>query len=150
MAWAFSAARVRELVLAPKCLGPGQKIEFSSQGDGKELSILLDLIDGGTYHLRFIESAGRADVPASYEAALLLNNRRVRGIGHSKIERKKLFKKAHVPKGWHENVLDYTLPAADQNRHDPLPDFAPTDLQDFLRKVCLRWNIQIEFSADLW
>lgn len=150
MAWTFSATHVRELVAAPKCASPGQKVKFSAQGDGQELSILLDPIDGGFHHLRLIVAAGRANVPDSYSAALLLNNRRVRGIDHSKVERKKYFKKPHVPKGWHENVLDYTLPAASQNRHDALPDFQATDLRDFLRKVCQRWNIQIEFGQDLW
>ncbi len=150
MSWPFSATRVRELVATPKCLAAGQKAEFSSQGEGKELSVLLDLIDGGPYHLRLVVTAGRADLPDSYEAALLLNNRRVRGIGHSKIERRKYFKKSYIPRGWHENILDYTLAAANQNRHDPLPDFKASDLRDFLRKVCQRWNIQIEFGEDLW
>lgn len=149
MTWSFSATRVRELVNAPKCLAAGQKAEFSSQGDGKELSVLLDLIDGGNYHLRLVVAAGRADIPESYEAALLLNNRRVRGIGYGKIERKKNYR-VHIPKGWHENVLDYTLPSADQNRHPALPDFQAGDLRDFLTKVCRRWNIQIEFGQDLW
>ncbi len=150
MAWTFSAARVREIVVAPKCISPEQKVEFSSQGEGKELNVLLDLIDGGSHHLRLVVSAGRADVPESYAAAFLLNNRRVRGIDHSKIERKRYYRKPHIPKGWHENVLDYTLPAAEQNRHDALPDFQPRDLRDFLREVCQHWNIQIEFGEDLW
>jgi hypothetical protein len=149
MAWSFSAERVRELVAAPKCVAPGQKSEFASQGEGKEISVLLELIDGGSYHLRLIITAGRIDKRESYAAALLLNNRRVRGIDHNKIERRKNYR-MHIPKGWHENVIDYTAPAADQNRHDALPGFAATDLQDFLRQICQRWNIQIEFGETLW
>lgn len=153
MSWPFSSAVIHDLVKAPKCLAPGQQVVFTAQGDhGRELAVMLELIDGGLFHLHLIVSAGRADSPDTYEAALLLNNRRVRGIGFSKIERKKGFKKVHIPKGWHENVLDYLLPTTDDghNRHDALPDFSVTDLQDLLRKVCARWNIQVDFDQDLW
>lgn len=152
MSWPYSAAVVHELVKAAKCFAPGRPPVFAMQGQhGKELNVMLELVDGGLYHLRLIVSAARADAPESYEAALLLNNRRVRGIGFSKIARKKRFK-TYIPKGWHENVIDYLLPTTDddQNRHDPLPEFTASDLQDFLRKICLRWNIQIDFDKDLW
>ncbi len=153
MSWSFSSAKVHELVKAPKCLAPGQSLAFSAQGQhGKELSVALELIDGGLYNVRFIASAARAGVPDTYEAALLLNNRRVRGIGFSKIERKKRFGKVHIPKGWHENIIDYLLPTTDDghNRHELLPDFRVTDLQHFLRQACARWNIQVDFGQDLW
>lgn len=152
MNWPYSAATIHELVRAEKCLAHGQSASFASTGDhGKELSAMLTLVDGGLFHLKLIVSAGRADWVETYEAALLVNNRRVRGIGYSKIERKKKFK-TYIPKGWHENVLDYNLPATDDdyNRHLSLPDFRPTDLQDFLKKVCLHWKIQLDFTQDLW
>ncbi len=152
MNWPYSAAKVHELVQAAKCPAPDQPITFAAQGEhGRELSLMLDLVDGGLYHLRLIVAAGRSDSTETYEAALLLNNRRIRGVGFSKVARKKYFK-THIAKGWHENVLDYLLPTTDDghNRHDPLPDFTATDLQDFLRKVCARWNIQVDFDQDLW
>jgi hypothetical protein len=152
MSWPYSAAVVHELVKAPKSLAPGQQATFALQGDhGRELTVMLELVDGGLFHLRLIVAAGRSDSPETYEASLLLNNRRIRGVGFSKIERKKYFK-THIPKGWHENVHDYLLPITDpgHNRHDPLPDFTATDLQDFLRKVCTRWNIHLDFDKDLW
>ena len=152
MNWPYSTAAVHELVNAEKCLAHGQSPVFTNSGDySKELAVLLELTDGGLFHLKLIVSAGRADMPETYEGALLLNNRRVRGIGYSKIERKKRYK-THIPKGWHENVIDYNLPVTDgdQNRHIPLPDFTPTDLQDFLKKVCLHWKIQLDFTQDLW
>ncbi len=152
MSWPYSAAVVHDLVMAPKCLAPGQETVFVAHGEhGQELQVLLELVDGGLFHLRLIVTASRADAPDTYEAALLLNNRRIRGVGFCKIERKKFFK-THIPKGWHENVMDYLLPTTDarHNRHEPLPDFSATDLQDFLRKSCARWNIQIDFTQDLW
>ncbi len=152
MSWSFSAALVHELVQAQKSPAPGQQLTFVPQGDhGRELAVMLELTDGGLFHLRLIVAAGRTDSPETYEASLLLNNRRIRGVGFSKIERKKFFK-THIPKGWHENVQDYLLPITDDghNRHDPLPDFSATDLQDFLRKVCTRWNTRLDFDQDLW
>lgn len=153
MNWPYSSAVVHDLAKAAKCLAPGQSPVFTKQGEhGRELSVMLDLVDGGLYHLKLLVAAGRADLPETYEASFLLNNRRVRGIGFSKLDRKKQYKKTHVPKGWHENVIDYLLPVTDdgQNRHLSLPDFSTTDLQDFLKKVCQHWNIQIDFNQDLW
>lgn len=152
MNWPYSSATVHELVQAPKCFAPGQSTAFANVGEhGKELSAMLELVDGGLYHLKLIVSAGRADLPESYEASFLLNNRRVRGLGFSKIERKRKYK-THIPKGWHENIIDWNLPASDDNhnRHPSIPDFAVTHLQDFLKKACLRWKIEIEYSDDLW
>ena len=152
MSWPYSTASIHELARAAKRLAHGQSDSFTSAGDhGKELSAMLTLVHGGLFHLKLIVSAGRADLVETYEANLLVDNRRVRGIGYSKIERKKMFK-THIPKGWHENVQDYNLPATDDdhNRHLSLPDFYPTDLQDFLKKVCLHWEIQLDFTQDLW
>jgi hypothetical protein len=90
MSWTFSAAIVHELVKAAKCPAPGQKVEFTSQGEhGKELSLVLELIDGAPHLLRLVVTAARAVSPETYEAALLLNNRRIRGLGFSKVASEK-------------------------------------------------------------
>lgn len=127
MAWPFSATRIRELVTASKCLAAGQKAEFSSQGDGKELSILLDLIDGGSYHLRLIVTAGRADTRESYEAALLLNNRRVRDISYSKIERKSISRSATSRKAGTRtfSITRFPQPSRIATTHSPIPSHRP-------------------------
>ena len=152
MNWPYSNAVIHGLVQAPKSPSAVQSAIFTKQGEhGRELSLLLDLVDGGLYHLRLTIAAGRADMPETYSAAFLVDNRRVRGIDFSKIERRKRYR-THIPKGWHENVIDYGLPTtdADHNRHEPLPDFTGADLQDFLRSVTARWNIEIDFNENLW
>jgi hypothetical protein len=86
----------------------------------------------------------------TYRAALILEGDRVRGVDYSSIRRRR-FCKAYIEKGWHENLIDPNLPTADikQNRHQPLPDFQPTDLNDFLRKVCRMWQIELVFEEGL-
>ena len=60
----------------------------------------------------------------------------MRGVDYSSIRRRRFYK-PYIEKVWHENLIDPNLPTADinQNRHQPLPDFQPTDLSDFLRSL---------------
>jgi hypothetical protein len=108
------------------------------------LDVDLDLKVGALMDLRLRICAGRFDDPTTYEAALILADQRVRGIGYS-ATRKARFYKQRIPKGWHENAIDPNLPTRDEerNRHKPVTDIEPTDLEDFLRKVCKRWNIEL-------
>jgi hypothetical protein len=49
-------------------------------------------------------------------------------------------------------VIDPNLPLKDwksRNRHDPLPDFDPRDLEGFLREVCRLWHIDLAFGEAL-
>lgn len=154
MTWKYSSVRVHELVKAQKCLAPGQSATFENDGPSRKLRVALELVDGGIYNLELAVTAPVPNDPTTYEAALLLDKRRVRGVGFSTIERRIRYK-IHIPYGWHENVHDYNLQQTDleYNRHDPLPDLEVNDLHEFLRKVCARWNIQLEFEqeqTELW
>lgn len=80
----------------------------------------------------------------------MLEGERIRGIDYSKIRRLKRYRE-HIPKGWHENVIDPNLPTDqdDRNRHVPLKDFAPTDLKHFLHLVAKWWHIELEIESML-
>jgi hypothetical protein len=121
-----------------------EKPEPKAHGPGLQMSLRLYLVDEKVFvpmmlHLR----AGRKEIPASYRAAFLLANERVRGVDYSEIETKRFYK-THIPKGWHQNIIDPGLPANDpnQNRHDPL-DWTVTDFDDFIRQTCKLWNIDL-------
>ena len=107
------------------------------------MTVELDLMDGPFVDLKLIVSASDASNPETYSAALILEGARVRGIDYVPVGRRKRFK-VRIPKGWHENVEDPNLPRGhdDQNRHREMPDFSPTDLADFLRRVTRHWNIE--------
>lgn len=129
---------------------PVEKPEPKTNGSGLHLSLRLYLVEEKVFvpmelHLR----AGRKDVPASYRAAFLLANERVRGIDYSEIETKRFYK-THIPKGWHQNIIDLGLPASDpnQNRHEPL-DWTITDFADFIRQTCKLWNIDLKREEGL-
>jgi hypothetical protein len=94
--------------------------------------------------LRLKILAGRKDIVSTYEAALILAYRRVRGVGFDEIGRRKRYK-VHIPKGWHQNIIDPNLPDHDDsgNRHEELPSWTVTDFDDFVQKVCTLWNINL-------
>jgi hypothetical protein len=80
----------------------------------------------------------------------VLEGERIRGIDYSKIRRHRRYKE-HIPKGWHENVIDPNLPTDhdDRNRHLALMHFEPTDLKDFLHRVAKQWHIELEVEGLL-
>jgi hypothetical protein len=151
MIFHYSSFRIAEIARAPKFIREGQTAAFKRYGDhGRAADVDLDLGDGPLLEMRLRVSAGRADQPTTYEAALLLADQRIRGIGHS-ATRRGWFYKEHIPRGWHENVIDPSLPTRDpnRNRHEALLDFAVTDLEDFLRQVCERWHIVLTTEKAL-
>ena len=123
---------------------PVEKAGPKAQGPGLRLILRLYLVDETAFVPMEIHfKAGRTDVPASYRAAFLLASERVRGVDYSEIEVKKFYR-THIPKGWHQNVIDPGLSTDDpnQNRHDAL-DWTVTDFDDFIRQVCTLWNIDL-------
>ncbi len=151
MPFRFPSHRLHEIVKARKVAGAGQRAEFESEGSkGKKLSLTLELPEGQMMSLRFLVACHDASQPESYTAALVLEGERVRGIDHSKIRRLKRYKE-HIPKGWHENVIDPNRATDDddRNRHVPLQDFAPTDLKHFLHLVAKKWHIELEMESLL-
>lgn len=151
MSFRYKTAQIAEIVKAAKVLREGRSLVFRGYGEkSKSLDVDLDLKDGALLDLRLRISGGRFDDPTTYEAALILADQRVRGIGYSATRRMRFYKE-RIPKGWHENVIDPNLPTRDDhyNRHEPLTGFEPTDLDDFLRKVCQRWNIELPIKNVL-
>jgi hypothetical protein len=152
MSYRYSAARIHEIVTAEKCLADGQTIEPRKFGvGGLKLLCDLELKDGPFLDLKLHGKAGRLTVPGSYEAALLLNAERVRGVGYAEVERKNFRTKLRIPAGWHQNICDPGAPTGslEANRHVALPEFNPTDFSDFTAKVARMWNIDLGWEARL-
>jgi len=150
-AYPIPSHRLREIIGAAKCLQEGQEAEFRNYGSkGKKLDARLDLADGGFLDLRLFVHCDDPEVVNRFESGLCVAGPRVRGIGYSPVAVQRKYKE-YIPKGWHENVIDPNLPIQDDNhnRHVALPDFAPTDLQDFTRKSAQRWNINLDFEEEL-
>jgi len=151
MSFRYKSFQILEIVKAAKVVREGQSLAFRSYGEkGKVLDVYLDLKEGALVDLWLRICAGRFDDPTTYEAALILADQRVRGIGYS-ATRQARFYKERIPKGWHENTIDPNLPTRneDRNRHEPVKDIEPTDLGGFLQKVCKRWNIVLPSGEAL-
>lgn len=101
--------------------------------------------------LRFHVRAPVFDDPETFEAALILANERIRGIGWHPTGKKRFYGKQVIPKGWHQNVIDPNLLPGhpDENRHVPLADFNPTDLADFFTKSAALWHIDFHYEEGL-
>ncbi|MEX2381309.1 MAG: hypothetical protein WD490_02910 [Opitutales bacterium] len=136
--------QIEEIVHAEKHPRDWSTLEFEKVGEhSRQAEKVLDLADGRFANLRLIIKAGRIKIVQSYEAVFLLENQRVRGVGYAAIEKVQFYGKVVVPQGWHQNVLNPNLLSGDPdyNRHEPLPDFSPSELIDFTRKVAILWNI---------
>lgn len=119
-------------------------------GSGLSLEVRVYLADSAVFvPMQAIFKAGRKDVPASYRAAFLLANERVRGVDCSEVEVKRHYR-IHIPKGWHQNLLDPNLDSSDpnQNRHEVL-EWTVTDFDVFTRQVCKLWNIDLGREEEL-
>lgn len=148
----FPSHRLLELIKAQKCPATKSEVKWKDRGArGKELRVALDLVDGPLAGFVLHVTCGDITDLQSCRAALTLEGERVRGVDYSPVSRRKYYQ-PHIEKGWHENVIDPNLPLSDwknRNRHEPLPDFDPRDLEDFLRGVCGLWNIDLEFGEAL-
>ena len=151
MAYPIPSHRIHEIVQAPKCLGDGETLALTSTGaNGSGFDVTLDVIDGPHTDLRYLGKAHDLTKVDGYEANLLLAAYRVRGVGHNAVGRRHWYKN-RIPAGWHQNILDPNLPTGhpDFNRHEPLPDFAPTDFKDFINKTAGIWSIDLAWEETM-
>lgn len=147
----YPSHRILELINAAKCVREGSVVKWEKiEGHSAATEILLDLIDGPFVDFVLYANAGKLDDPRTYRAALILDGDCVRRVDFSLIERKRRYR-THIQKGWHQNLIDPTLPTTNekQNRHVPLQDFDPSDLDEFLRKVCKLWHIELYEEGGL-
>jgi hypothetical protein len=152
MPYRHSAARIHEIVKAPKALVAGQSVEPKRHGShGLSFEAFVELAEGSFLDIRYKGVAGVSHDPTSYDASLRLDQQRVRGSGHCAVGRQNFRAKQRIPAGWHQNIVDPNLPtnAAAHNRHEALPDFAPTDFSDFTRRVAGIWNIDLGWEGGL-
>lgn len=159
MSCPYTAVQIQEIVRAhkilrhPAVLNEGKPIPFESYDQGgKRITLDLDIPEiPGVIALRFHVRAPIFDNPESYEAALLLANERVRGVGWDATGKRRLYKVV-IPKGWHQNVIDPNLSRNhdDFNRHLPLEDFETTDLADFFLKAAALWHIELPNQKGLF
>jgi hypothetical protein len=146
----YPSFRITEIAKAPKVVR-AEKLVFESRGErGRSLKENLDLINGEILDLRLIVQCGRFDMPTTYSAALILSDSRIRGIDYSTVSLRR-FGKIRVPRGWHENIVDPNLDSRhdDANRHEPMPNFNATDLDNFLSLTAKHWNINLPDKEEL-
>lgn len=160
MSFPYTTIQIQEIVRSakvlrrPELLQEGKDIPFQSfEGGSKRLDLDLDIPgQSSIISMRFHVRGPVVNNPETYEAALILANERVRGIGWSATGKKRLYGKQVIPKGWHQNVLDPNLPKghSDINRHLPLDNFQPTDLSDFFVKAAGVWHIDLAIEKGLF
>ena len=157
MSHPYQPHQIHEILLQPKCLPQGSTLEIKKTGKERksaELEMRPVLIDGGFLDMRYFGKAARIDEPATYDAAFLIANHRVRGVGYCAIARNNFRFKKRIPQGWHLNVCDPNLPTHDerQNIHQPLDGFDPKDYRDFINQTTQLWKIDLgwEWEGDLF
>jgi hypothetical protein len=146
MSYPHSRTQIHELVQAPKAVRENSLLAVTAFGEhGGRFDVNLDLVDGPFVDLRYLGKATDQREPAGYEANLILAGHRVRGVGHNYVGRNNHRSKQRIPAGWHQNKVDPNLPTSDveYNRHEPLPNFAPTDFGDFIEKCARLWAIDL-------
>jgi len=121
-----------------------EKPKPKAHGSGLQVGFRLYFADEKVFVPMEVRlTAGRKELPSSYRAAFLLAGERVRGVDYSALAVKKRYK-THIPKGWHQNLIDPGLSSDDlnQNRHESLK-WTVTDFDDFIRQVCMLWSIDL-------
>lgn len=152
MNYRYPRHRIQELVQAPKRLRDGRPLELERRGEQSQVfDAEAELLDGPFCDLRYLGKAGRVDRPESYDASLLLDQQRVRGIGFNPVGRENFRQRRSIPQGWHQNVCDPNVPTdhPDWNWHQPLADFAPADFRDFVRRAARLWSIDLGEEGEL-
>ena len=144
--------RIEEIVKAPKCVSEGHVLDIEQRrGNGSKFDVPLDLIDGPFCDMRYLGRAGRNEDRTTYDASLLLDQMRVRGVGYCPVGRQNFRAKLRIPAGWHQNVCDPNVATdlPEWNRHESLPDFNPTDFADFVRRAAEIWKIDLGWESGL-
>jgi hypothetical protein len=155
IAFRYRSEQILDIVRAEKRLRNPQAIAaeaplpFKAYGTrGRRLDLALDLADGPLLDLALHVRAGIVDAPTTYEAVLILDGQRVRGVGYTLIEQTRWYR-IRIPKGWHQNIIDPNLQGDGGNRHEELPGFAPADLDGFFLLTIQLWNISIPRGGQL-
>ena len=151
MKYPHSSHRIGEIVGKPKCLREDVIFEVNHNGTaGGLFDVRLDLVDGPFVDLRYLGKTYDFAVVEGSEAGLILEAYRIRGVGYNAVGRRRFYEE-RIPAGWHQNMVDPNLPTAHENfnRHQPLPEFAPVDFDDFIRKTSALWNIDLAWEERL-
>lgn len=141
----YTGFQIEEIVKTPKHPRGWEPIKFEKAAkskDSRRADIQLVREDGRTDQIRLVIQ-GQIEKPESYRAVLLLENVPIRGVDHHDIERRRFYKEV-IPKGWHQDIINPNIDPADwQNHHrrEPLDNFNPTELNNFLSLVAGLWNI---------
>ena len=152
MNFRHSAQRIHEIVQSPKTLGEGQAFAVKPTGEqSARFDADVALLDGPFLDIRYTGRAGRIKIPESYDASLLIEQQRVRGVGYCPVEHQNFRAKLRIPKGWHQNICDPNVPTTHPatNRHEPLPNFAPTDFSNFINLTSGLWNIDLNREEEM-
>ncbi len=147
MTYPYTPTQIHEFVQAPKVVRENSELEINKHGEhGARFSANLDIVGGAFTDLRYLGKATTVSQPTTYDGNLILAGHRVRGVGHNYVGRNNLRAKQRIPGGWHQNRVNPNLPTTDDeyNRHEPLLDFAPTDLADFIGKCSRLWAIDLK------
>jgi len=150
MRFPYSNVQIQAMVAAEKHPRDWEPLKFRHSGEAsRQWDSWLEHSDGITDRIRLVVRAGRVDLPDTYSAVLLLENERVRGIDYHPVARSHFYKEV-IPKGWHQDVVDPNLEPGQKGYHNrvALPDFTPLDLVDFLRKVCIHWNVLLPADTE--
>lgn len=152
MSYPYTPQQIHEHVHAAKIVRENTRFEIINRGEhGAGFDVILDVLHGPFVDLRYLGKAAELNQPPTYESALILAGHRVRGVGHNWVGRNNLRAKQRIPAGWHENRCDPNLPTTHPayNRHQPLPEFAPTDFGDFIGRCAQLWTIDLKTEEVL-
>ena len=141
----YTDFQIEEIVQTRKHPRDWEPVRFekvAKSKDSRRADIQLVRQDGRTDQIRLVVH-GRIERPQSYRAALLLQDIRIRGVDYHEISRSRFYKEV-TPKGWHQDIINPNVDLADRqnyHRREPLENFNPTELNDFLSRVAGLWNI---------
>jgi hypothetical protein len=95
--------------------------------------------------LEWVLCAGRFNDPTTFRSSLLLNRERVRGIDFQEFSQRRYYKEVG-PAGWHQDIID---PSQGTRRKQSIEIGRLTGIRDFVLRVALEWNIEIEHEEGL-
>ncbi|MEI6035462.1 MAG: hypothetical protein WCS65_14425 [Verrucomicrobiae bacterium] len=144
MSYPHPVHQIREILAASKCLPPGETLDVHKHGEAREFDTRPQLA-GRFVDMRYLGQTHAYDDPGTYHAVFLLANQRVRGVDYEPVGQNNFRYKKRIPKGWHQNVRDPNLPTTDdeENIHQPMENFVPSDFVDFIQKTAKLWNIDL-------
>lgn len=152
MPYRHTSVRIHEFIQKPKVLCPGESAKGKKKGaHGLEFAANVEFTDSEFLDMTFRGKATHSLDPTTYDGNFFVEQQRVRGVGHNFIRRDNLRSKLRIPAGWHQNIVDPQKATHDPayNRHEPLPDFHPTDFEDFTRKLAEMWTIDLLWESTL-